>query len=638
MKKGSNIWLALGIITGIIIFLGVIFVLFYSTGTLNQAISGTSYLSISKIDNVGKGSEFLIYATGGSSENLNIDFSSQEINNQIAGTGYMVDRGVPLTARINKWQYTYPISLTSNTFKTVQTQDLKPYVGAEASCDLSDCTNSKVPKLGTYIKAYAYGMGTIPGSFYCKCIYYTESYKTGQFLGDLSQLDYNIDFTINGETKSLNKNNPTISLQSGNVRIEYVGNLGTEFQRSKPSYDILYANGLYQHLIPSQGASYSGAYGSIGSPFNYVDSCLGNTHLISCIGSACTSLNTKVSGCINQYNSDKSIGSTNKNSEYLTNSQVNSISFSGNNLISTSSIPSFQPTFKIFVNANWVGLHELSGNPQIVTCAPSISIEGGTAKSTQITVKNVGSSPGQFDYITTCDSSNVMFSGLIGLIEPGETKSLSLSFSGTNQDANNDLKGTCTHKVTDRKSQKSVSCTSSYTVKYSGNVCTPGLLRCSLDMKSLEKCNDLGTKHETFSACSTNCIIKSGTPSCNEGTGGSGEVSGECKYTWWKLGLDGIFCSIKEFFIKLKLLFAILFGFIAGILALSYSLKFTESSNSVGLKAGLGIGALIIFGIAVGIMTWIFAGQLLFLLILAIVLISLGIIRGFLDKIKRITA
>lgn len=621
-KKTRTSLTILFIIIGILVVIGLIFGIFYSTGVFQQAVSGASYLSISKIDNVGKGSEFLIYATGGSSENLNIDFSAQEINEQISGSGYMVDRGVPLTARINKWEYTYPISLTSNTFKTIATQDLVPYIGSEGSCDLSDCSNSKVPQLGTYIKAYSYNQGNIPFTYYCKCIYYTDTSKTGSFLGDLSLLDYNIDFTINGETKSLNKNNPTISLQSGNVRIEYVGNLGTQFQRSKPSYDVLYQNGIYQYLIPNQGASFSGKYGSIGSPSNYISSCLGSTSLTGCAGSICNTINTKVSSCLNQYNSDKSIGSGNKNSEYKSNSQVNSITFSGNNLISTSNVPSFQPTFKIFVNAKWVGLKELSGDPQIVNCVPSISIDGGTSKTSAITVKNKGSSAGQFDYKTVCDSSDVMFSGTIGLIEPGETKSLDLSFSGTNQNTN-DLKGTCTHTITDRKSQKSVSCTSSYTVKYSGNFCTPGLLRCSQDLKSVEKCNDLGTKYEIYSNCENNCVIVSGSPGCSEGSIG-GDTQG-CK--WYDIS-----CKIGNWLEKLKILFAIVFGIISGVLALSYSLRFTDKS-STGLKIGLGIGSLIVFGLTIGILTFIFASQLLFLAILSISLIILGIIRGLI-KVK----
>ena len=486
-------------------------------GILPFAVSGPSYLSISDIDLIDSGQRIMILATGGSAEQLLIRFSDSQLNSKLASEGYMVEKGINVDILINKWQYNYPIDLTSNTFKTLGVQDLTPYIGSEFSCDLSDCSVSSVPKLGTYIFAYAHEMSSFPGKFNCRCVYYNPSDRVGQFLGDIQQLNYNINFKIGSETASMNKDNLVISLANGDFRAEYVGNLGTLFQRSKPGYDVLYKNGAYQNLIPSAGYNYPGKYGSIGSPLPYLKQCIGNVDLSTCtwLTSGCADEVKKVNGCLNQYNSDLSIGSSNKNTEYKTNNQVESMSFSGNSLIVNSQIPTFQPVFKIIVDAEYVGLKELKGEPQITSCAPSVEIIGGTSKQVSLKVRNIGKEAGQFDYSVSCQSNQVSFSGAGSSVDAGQEATINVLFSGTNTNPA-DLIGSCTHKIIDRKSQKSVSCTSSYKVKYNALICTPGQLRCSTsNTHIIERCNELGNAWETYQNCGVEfCILKDGTPSC----------------------------------------------------------------------------------------------------------------------------
>lgn len=561
--------LIIGIVIGILIGIGI---------NYNKPLaltSAPSYLSIDKIDNVGVGSEFLIYATGGSAEEMKIEFTAQEINDEIESEGYMVDRGISAIVRINKWEHSYPITLTENTFRTIGVQDLVPYIGSESSCDLSDCSNSAVPNQGNYILAYAYDMSSILARYYCKCVYWNPTSKVGQFYSDASSVDFNINFTIGSETKSMNKNNLVVSLVNGNFRAEYVGNLATLFPKSKPTYAVLYDNGAYQNLISSTGFNYNG----INIPQTYFNTCTQNKDMNSCGFQTCNEFSSLISSCINNYNSDLGVGISDKDSEYLSNSNTESLSFSGNNFVTQDAIPSFQPTFKLFINAEWVGLKELVGDPKITSCAEDMNIPGGTAKQTSMNVQNIGASAGQFDYSATCGSTQVSFTGAGGLVEAGQTQAFYLSFSGTNTNPNAPLTGTCTHKITDRKSQKSVTCISSYSVSYSGDVCQAGQFRCNpSNNKLLERCNNLGIAWESYKTCTEVCEFKNGNFQCSEGGNGGGNEKCSSCWAWLKdkVGIqqdcdrnilqkiwDGLKCPFH--FLKLGLiliagLFALLFG------------------------------------------------------------------------------
>lgn len=198
------------------------------------------------------------------------------------------------------------------------------------------------------------------------------------------------------------------------------------------------------------------------------------------------------------------------------------------------------------------------------------------------------------------------------LVDAGETVKLTASLTGINL-KEGIVYSDCKIIVTDRKSQKSDSCNFKMGVEYeSGLVCKPNNVYCIGD-KTLRTCSKDG-KSYTDKQCEEICS--------NSQCSSAGEKKVEC----------GFFCQIGDFFTKLKLLFAIILGFIAGILGLSYMTELTKSSNNMWLRIILSISALLIFGFTVGILVWIFSNQLIFLIILIIVLIVLGIIRGFIKN------
>jgi len=510
----------------IVLFVGAFFIILHFSGVVLQEAWGTSYLSIDEIDNVGVGSEFFILATGGTAENLRIEWDVADINEYVNPEGYMVNRGIVADIKFTKWQHSFPIQLSINNFKNILTQDIVPYVGRESSCDLSDCYHSSVPQKGEYILIYSRS-SPIALTKECVCIYAEPTAQVGKFLSGAQNLDYEIRFTVEGESATMSRNSPTVSLNGGRFRAEYVGSLGTLFQLSPPGYDAVYQSGIYKGLIDSGAYSYKG----IDAPRTYMETCtgLGTTS----IPNYNYVTETNVYNCLGQYSNAVSAATQSKTSEYLNSINGKSLTFSGSNAILVSNIPTFNPVFKIFINANWVGLEELRGKPDITSCAEYMDISGGTQSTTKITVKNVGTSDGQFDYSVTCDNSNAGFSGGSSFyIESGSTKTLVLLFSGTNSNPSGDLTGTCTHKITDRKSGDYDTCVSNYKVKYTGEFCDPGTLKCNQDnLKELLVCSNDGLIWNLKETCEDKCGYENGAIKClgtgTNGGGSSDELSKE---------------------------------------------------------------------------------------------------------------
>ncbi|MEK6882573.1 MAG: hypothetical protein AABY22_23330 [Nanoarchaeota archaeon] len=479
---------------------------YYFNNTLVTTQYGTSYLSIDRIDNVGVGSQILVYATTGSAENLKIDWDVNELNEELNKQGYMATRGVIADIKLTKWQNNFPITQTSNQFYTIGTQDIYQYVSGELSCQLSDCLNklssSQQISGAEYILAYAYGYGATSLVYKCNCLYSKPESQVGDISSGLQNLDYALEFNVKGEKKIMDANNPVVSLNNGRFRAEYVGNLGTLHQLSPPSYDILYSGGKYTQLIGDGQFRYRG----IDDPATKIRDCSPKANLFDADTTFDIIAKPKIEQCIEIYNSDKQIALLSKDDEYKTTIRADSVEYSGNNLVVRQSALSFQPTFKIFIDAQWVGLQELKGKPSIISCADKVSIDGGEQLGNQLVVKNIGSNAGQFDYKVQCGSSEVSFFGDCGLVESGQETTCKLLFTGTNNNPNDLLKGSCTHTITDRKSQESATCISQYEVSYSSATCVPSSIRCNpANTKELQKCNTQGTGYELLDTCANSC-------------------------------------------------------------------------------------------------------------------------------------
>lgn len=621
MKK-SYTWL--WITFGILVLIGIIAGIFYATGVLNQAIGGYTSLSISNVVVDGT-NKIRIYGTSQGAEQISINFKKEVLNQYLNKEGLEATKDI--TGSINYIEQTKSFNILKNRDENFIKLDYKPK-SSGFLCNQANCEASKPSS--NYILI---GQGRTSGLVgTCICSYYYSIGTNSEFTG-ASTKSFKVLFNIGGKTGTLTDESRIINLGSG-ATVEWTGDLSNIKNLEAPNYAILFNDGKYQKLISST------AYPQIVSAMESYKSCTSinniNTNFLlsltpvaiafsgipeSTIKSCQATFNNKVDNSL----SDKSISYLSSIQDRVKDSSLN---FVADSLKFNMDVPTSFPTFIITLDAESVGIIELKGEPSIVSCVPDKTIKSGDTYTTSLQVKNIGKSSGSFYGKIECGD----VTGTLNekLLEAGETAKLTASLTGSNINEGIDYSN-CVVTVTDRKSQKSDTCNFKIGVEYeSGLICEPKKVYC-VDDKTLRTCSDDGKSYsdkECAEICSNSqCTAKGVTP----------PPTSECKYTWYKLGLDGVFCSIGKFLEKLKLLFAILFGLVAGVLALSYSLKFTEGSKSTGLKIGLGIGSLLVFGLTVGILVWIFASQFLFLVILTIVLISLGIIRGIWSKVRRIT-
>lgn len=538
-KKQRNI-----LIFSVIILLFIVLGVLYSQGIIKpfSTTSGTTYLSIDRVDNVGVGSQMVIFAQSGKgAENLKIEWTAQEINDQLKeqGENYMVDRGVTLDISMNKANYSFPINTPTNAFYYVQYQDLSDYIGCEWSCDLSDCSRTGVPQKGTYFRAFNIGFCAYPTKpNKCACGYYTVSEKVGTFGGGSYNLNYNLKVLLEGEEGNLSNQNNVITLKNGKVKLEEVGFTDSSNPLSPPTdYGVLWRSSGYVNLVNTNSYTYTTRYGSINNPTAYFN---------SYIGDGSNGLNNFLQG-MSQYNGDVADAQVNRNNDYISNNQLSSISFEGSKMIVQPQYSRYNVQFKLYIDANWIGLQELKGDPEITSCPSDIELTSGQIESLSIGVRNKASSQGSFDYSTSCTGNPTINGFSSVLFNGGESKTLSLSISGSNTNPNSDLTGSCTHIVKDFKSQKQVTCTSKYKIIYDDNKCVNGEYRC-LGTKQLQKCTNFiwGNEQECEKSCGYDkdlkrfaCVNDSTCKNLGEGCGllssccdgmkCSGFISGTCE-------------------------------------------------------------------------------------------------------------
>lgn len=470
-------------------------VLPYVFTSLQQTIYGTSYLSIDRIDYVGEGTFFHILATGGSAEELKIDWDKDEISSKM--NGYSVDRGVTANIIINKLQHSFPITISSQPVNLIGKTDTYSTIGGEASCDMSDCNLVSLPRPdATWIYIYAYRSDAPSFTPYrCMCIYQYVNSKIGTFASGSANLDYNINFNVEGESKDMNNNNKVVSLKNGNFIAEYRGNIGTDYQLNAPQYEVLQTEGKYQWLVQKNAMSYN-SRGPIANPQSYLTQCAGSI--------SGTTVKTNVDTCISNFNSDVNTALAYKNDEYINTIKANSIILEGDRLIVDEGISTFNPLFTIKVNAAWVGLKELKGDPIIQTCASDVSFDSSKSEITNLKVYNKGTEAGQFDYTYTCSDSQIKVIGSGGYVEKLAILDIPITISGTNNNPTT-LQGTCTHTITDKKSQKSVQCTSKVGIRYT-EYCNPNAYRCSpTNAKILQQCDKDGLAWNDKETCAKTC-------------------------------------------------------------------------------------------------------------------------------------
>lgn len=487
------------VITTLIVFLFIALIgiaVYFGSG--KQAISGFSTLSISNAEMIDNGEFIRIFGVSNGAEQLSFTFSSSQIDSYINDDGYDATKSITGSITMDKQIKRFPlIKKTDQNFIELKTQK----VGLFKSCPtLTGYTN--------YKSITSLSLNKV-------CFYYKGIGTNAEFSGQEIR-DSLVSFNIGGSTGILQPSSGTntLTLNDGKTRVEWVGDLSNYNQISSPfSYSVLFDQSKFQKLIDDD------AYSLYQTEVSRFSSCMGSSSSLAQIINvpllSSLKTNSQIDSCVNTFNNRVTNLLVDKTSEYSTAINSDGISFTENALEVDLQTADAFPTFIITLPAEKVGIIELSGIPNIVSCVEDKKINSGETFSTSIKVENEGSSDGSFFGSVSC-SGDVSGSGIISekFVKSGETSSLSVQVTGQNTQVDTTKSATCTYTIQDRKSGKTDSCISKLDVEYqSGLICNPNSVKC-INSDTLRTCSADG-KTYSDKKCDSGCqSLEDGTGQC----------------------------------------------------------------------------------------------------------------------------
>lgn len=495
---GKEVLIGAGIIAVLLVSFVAVAIFINTKGA---GVGGFTSLSISNVEIVEGGKFIRVYGVSNGAEQLSISLNPSQLNQYIQDDGYEATKSLTGSIILDKQLKRFPIiKQIDKNYYELKTMN----VGGFSSCPSQTGFESKgkVPDstLGTDVCLYVRGIGT-------------NSEFSGQSIRD-SQVSFN----IGGSTGILNPSSGTnvLTLNDGQTKVEWVGDLSNYNQISAPSYSVLFHESKYQKLITKDAFSRSESETQTFQDCIARQRITGSSAFDLAVNFFFTSKKSvsEITSCTNNYNNKITTLLVDKTSEYSSSINDDGIIFTENAMqIDLKTADAF-PTFIITLDASKVGIIELKGKPDIVSCVETRTINSGDTISVDLQVKNIGSNSGSFYGSVSC-SGQATASGTISeqLVEKGETISIPLQITGSNT-----IEGTesasCIYTIIDRKSQDKDSCTSILNVKYqSGLICEPNKKKC-LDEKTLQICSADG-KSEDLEECELGCsTLADGTGVC----------------------------------------------------------------------------------------------------------------------------
>jgi len=438
------------------------------------------------IDDVQVNSQGRIRVTGVAkgSECMTINLKPSDLNNDLDDEGLEATRNIIGNIKLKKYTKTFPIDRTGKNFRTIKTAT----AGTIAWCSINHCQESGY---STTFDTYR------TPSLKCGCIYYGASGIEGSFSSARSYGNFEVDFTLDGETETLSREQQSINI--GNNHIEWVGNLMNLDEIYAPQYDARLIYSLWD-LVED------GSYNTVQNLKSDFDNCMlasgGFNKVPDCIASHNTEVSNILKSKLEQYKTDNS-------------NLIYDVSTDENNLYISLKATHY-PAFILDLDAESVGIIALEGKPEITQCIQNqYDLMSGDNEVVNFKVKNnVDVDNVEFYSSITCNqganawSTNFNIDGL-------QTKTITAEINPVNPNQG-DLSGTCSLKVTDLKSGNSDTCNFNIKVGYeSGIICTPNELYCDDNLFNVLKCSSDGKNDAIFEKCDYGCVYEDGKAKCS---------------------------------------------------------------------------------------------------------------------------
>lgn len=435
MKEGSKVILLILILFGAL-YVGHTYHFFGVRGYEVLSIDSVRYINTTENPN-----QWLInvVVNGGGNELMG-SFNKDYFNNHIITKGVVGTKGfgIKIENVVNKYVYTlrsqtYDEKIYKYNYHTIREED-------DRSIFIQDARNHCYNKLeglcsngyrfckvfGPYFK-YQFPIGTVTYyKYFGVCFKSREIGKKKQITPPHEEFSLNVVvYNNNGRAvaKINNKDQKSAilyaQLPTGKKKIgtvTWVGNLWAGyFPPSESSFVVIYNNAQEKYYVV--GANYYSDYTQTNykpqDAYNYIknlfdrendfDMLYLNTHKL--FDSSVNGINTladRLIGQVNEYNA----------------------TVSGTTVVIPKSYPTSYPNLKLQIDANWIGIKKLIGEPK-VKCSDVNIRAGGTNHVKVATVKNKGDSRGSFSVSISCPPEVYGVYGVnskTDIFEPGESK------------------------------------------------------------------------------------------------------------------------------------------------------------------------------------------------------------------------
>ena len=497
-KKQKRNWIIVGVIF-LVIILGVILFNFIDFNgqalaiadldtNVGQCSGGFTSFSIDRVTINSDKSRIRVFGVARGSECLSINLDANELNQELSGEGVQATRNIFGQVRLRKYTKTFPIDRTGQAYPSIESQNIGRFV----SCSVSNCRSQVSSTAFDTFRDLTLN---------CICMYTGSQGLVGDFSAARSFGNFEVDFTIDGQTRTLTREQQAVSI--GNHRIEWVGNLLNLDEISSPQFDARLIFSKYDLVN-------DGAFNQLQQEVSNFKSCFN-------LGSAGGLTDaSKFANCRSRFISDSNSILENKLNTYK--SQNSALIFDAdtdqNNLFVTLKASPY-PAFILDLDASDVGIIALEGEPEITQCIPNqLDLKSGENRNVNFRVRNNANVDNvEFFGGITCNQGAVGFFPNFNIGANQErTITVELNPSNPNQA---DLSGNCQVRVNDLKSGNFDACAFNIKVEFeSGIICSPNTLTCDGEFKNLLRCTSDGKNQVVEEECEFGCEIATSGAKC----------------------------------------------------------------------------------------------------------------------------
>lgn len=401
----------------------------FLVGVVLASCSGGADLDISQIDRTPNSSFFKVVATANQNgECLEIAWTTEELNDWLSEESpeEIIDNGIYGDIELIE---------QIDTFHTVLDKDEKLYyytISGSLGLHWGACSETCQEEYPT-TDFYVYD--TIGN---CYCIYQDEDSEIATFgtFNGVGDRNGKAAVSFTGlEPLEIDYGESDGSNSSDKLSVSWRGDLLAGHSIDKPNYNVYKDEGGNFHLTSLNYNDIKETQFEANDNHGTIEECLDEVN---------GWLSGGVSGaenCINAYNEKVNQLLQDKISTYLSSANksiVENAYFEGSSfVVEEKPYSASYPQFTLTFDAEWVGVHYITGEPEITSYPSSISFTSGESEKLEFKIKNIADENGAFTLNLDCDGARTTLSGNKLLLKPDESEIVTAEITTSTDETKN---------------------------------------------------------------------------------------------------------------------------------------------------------------------------------------------------------